>query len=66
MFLLLQFVLYVCAAACFWPEREQATALNGATIWDVEWLIVSGMCKGIWLLQLKVFTCYFISLYFCP
>jgi hypothetical protein len=24
-------VLYVCAAACVWPEGEQATALNEAS-----------------------------------
>jgi hypothetical protein len=24
------------------------------------------MCKGTWLLRLKVFTCYFIPPYFCP
>ena len=44
--MVLQFVLYVCAAACVWPEGEQATALNEATIWYGEWLIVSGVCKG--------------------
>ena len=59
----------VCAvrlAAWVWAEGEQDTAINVATIWYEEWLIVSGMCKGTWLLGLKVFTCYFIPLYFCP
>jgi hypothetical protein len=59
----------VCAvrlAACVWAEGEQETAINWATIWQKEWLIVSGMCKGTWLLELKLFTCYFIPSYFCP
>ena len=58
-------VYAVRLAACVWAEWEQDTAINGATICYGEWLIVSGMCKGTWLFELKVFTCYFISQYFC-
>jgi hypothetical protein len=32
----------------------------------LEWLIVSGMCKGAAVLELKVFTCCSILSYFCP
>jgi hypothetical protein len=53
-------------AACVWAEGEQDTAIKGATIWYGEWLIVSGMCKGTWLLELKLFTRYFNSQYFRP
>jgi len=59
----------VCAvrlAACVWDEGEQDTAINVATIWYGVWLIVSGICKCTWILELKVFTCYFISQYFSP
>jgi len=38
----------VCAvrlAACVWPEGEQATALNEATIWYEDWLVISVMCN---------------------
>jgi hypothetical protein len=41
-------------AVCVWPEGEQETAINGATIWYGEWLIVSGMCKATWLLELRL------------
>jgi hypothetical protein len=36
---------------CVWPEDEQATAVNGASIWYGEWLIVSAMCKGAAVLE---------------
>ena len=36
-------------AACVWPEGEQATALNKSNVWFEGWLIMCGMCKGIWL-----------------
>jgi len=42
----MSFAASVCAAACVWPEGEQATALNEATIWYEECLIISGVCKG--------------------
>ena len=59
----------VCAvrlAARVWPEGEQATALNEATIWYEDWLVISVMCKSTWLWKLRVFTCHIMSLYLCP
>ena len=47
-------------------KGEQTPALNEATIWYEKWLIISGICKGTWILKLKVFTCYFIPPYFRP
>jgi len=47
-------------------KEDQATAINEATISYEGWLIVSGIFKSIWIVKLKVFICYFISLYFCP
>jgi hypothetical protein len=49
-------VASVCAvrlAACVWVEGEQDTAITGVIIWYGEWLIVSGMCKGSWIKELK-------------
>ena len=59
----------VCAvrlAACVWPEGEQATAVNEDTIWYKLWLIITGMCRGTWLVYLNVFTFYFIPSDLCP
>ena len=53
-------------APCVWPQMGTSNGDKWGNFWNENWLIVSGMCKVNWILDLKVFTCYFISQYFCP
>ena len=64
-FLLLYFVQCTFDSFESGLKVEQDTALNEAAILYKLWLILSGICEDSSLLQLKVFTGYFIPSDLC-